>query len=78
MKLKNTWYILQILDIIVTEACELDKKAFITFAKTRGSVEDVQKLLLLSGTQYNYVYLKFRVTSFEKHCGLHSFCDFVV
>ncbi|ODM96234.1 E3 ubiquitin-protein ligase UBR4, partial [Orchesella cincta] len=40
--------VLEILDIIVTEACGLDKKAFTTFAKTRGSVDDVRKLLLLS------------------------------
>lgn len=39
----------KILDIVVSEACVLEKKAFTTFARTRGSVEDVRKLLLLSG-----------------------------
>lgn len=48
----------------MSEACGLDKKAFITFAKTRGSVEDVRKLLQLSGTKiftYNRVHICVRV-----------------
>lgn len=43
------------MDIVVSEACGLEKKAFTTFAKTRGSVDDVRKLLLLSGNSCLFI-----------------------
>jgi hypothetical protein len=47
----------QILDTILTDAYGMDETEFSSFAKSRGSMDDIKKLLQLTGIAYDSSYI---------------------